>query len=450
MKIYVTLLSVILTGLLYAETAMKPSNKAPTNLFVGIVVDSSPTSSKTWNIRKSRTIELITSLQEGDKIIVLKARPGSPAVYGATFIGGQEKSGANEIVSSVSVLNKELLLSADVPRACESIHDIFTSQGRGYKCLLVVLTSGKFKTDRIERILRTASQIKTLGGATCLTYDPAVARKHLINAGKRNDIEILLESNPGLPTWIQSKRDLMSPEPSPDKTEYVIIEPNLTPITNMLDDALTNMKSEVDKPVEKVTEYIIRKIPAEKEPNLISTIKKPSVTTEPPAKTTAPDEPSPRRSFPIKRFVIPTLIAIAAVILLFYLAGGKTRPALPEEMHDPDQQAANLKAVIGDQNIDLGPIELISELTIGNYPGCGIYIDDPQLSPEMARIFQSKRGFKIQNLETEVIYVNGQDVAPNKKAKFELPADIQLCGGAILNLFTETIQPEENGEYDDE
>ncbi|MHC4951716.1 MAG: hypothetical protein ACYTEU_12140, partial [Planctomycetota bacterium] len=433
------------------ETNQLPS-KDHQHLFVGIVVDSSPTNSKTWNIRKSRAIELITSLQKGDKIIVLKARPGSPSVYGTALIGGQEKSGSNEIVSRVSVLNKELLSSVDVARACESIHDIFTSEGQGYKCLLVVLTNGKLRTDRVERTLRTASQIKALGGSTCLTYDPAVAKENLINAGKGNDIEILLESNPRLANWIQSKRPPITPEPKSEKTEteYVIFEPNLAPITTMLDNALTTIKSEADQPVTKVTEYIIKEVPVVKEPNVVlADITK--ETLPPKEEDTMVIKPQGDK----KHFPVISLI-VAGIMLLSMILIGKT---LLQNHHKEnnsnldqtqEQPPGNLKAAIGDQDIDLGEIDLISELTMGNDPGCSIYIEDEQLSPQLGRIFQTKKGFKFQNLDSDLMYVNCQEVAPNKKFKFELPADIQLPNGTMLNLFTEAVKPEETGETDEE
>ena len=105
---------------------------------------------------------------------------------------------------------------------------------------------------------------------------------------------------------------------------------------------------------------------------------------------------------------------------------------------DQEHQPSNLKAIVGEQDIDLGEIDLISELTLGNDPGCSIFIEDDELSPQQARIFRTRKGFKLQNLDPKPVIVNGLEVKNKKKVQLDLPADIQLPNGMTLNLYTET------------
>jgi hypothetical protein len=439
----------IFAGLSNAQNSPAPLNeKAGRNFFVGIVVDSSPASTKDWNIRKSRAIELISNIDQGDKVIVLKARPGSPSVYGKTVISGPLKTGSNEIVSTVSVMNKELLSSADVARACESVYDIFVSEGSNSKCMLVVLTSGKLKDSQIQRILRTSSQIKMLGGSVSVTYDPAVANHNIINAGKKNDIEILLESNPDFAGWIRSKRDKIEPEKTViEKTEYVFLEPNLTPITNMIK-ALTPLKPDVNTLIPPLT----AQLPQVQETNIINTpidLESNNTTTHNLTDINSPAEVNiipkniSRAQTKPKSIAAWLILLIAAVVIaaivLFIVSYNKWRNNTPGN-HDADttDTPSILKAIVGEQDINLGEIDLISELTMGNDPGCGIYIEDDQLPPQQARIFRTKKGFKLQNLDLEPVIVNGLEVKNKKKVKLDLPADIQLSNGMMINLYTET------------
>jgi hypothetical protein len=440
----------IFAGLSNAQNSPAPLNeKAGRNFFVGIVVDSSPASTKDWNIRKSRAIELISNIDQGDKVIVLKARPGSPSVYGKTVISGPLKTGSNEIVSTVSVMNKELLSSADVARACESVYDIFVSEGSNSKCMLVVLTSGKLKDSQIQRILRTSSQLKMLGGSISLTYDPAVANHNVINAGKKDDIEILMESNPDFAGWIRSKRDKIEPEKTViEKTEYVFLEPNLTPITNMIK-ALTPLKPDVNTLMPPLT----TQLPQVPETNIIDTpidLESNNITTHNLADINGhaevnviPKNISRAQTKPksIAAWLILLIAAVVITTIVLFIVAYRKKRSIASDNHDSDikDQPSILKAIVGEQDIDLGEIDLISELTLGNDPGCSIFIEDDQLSPQQVRIFRTGKVFKLQNLDPEPVIVNGVEVKNKKKVKLELPADIQLPNGMMLNLYTETI-----------
>lgn len=425
-KITLTLM-IIFSGLSYAQNSpTELTAKKSQNFFVGIVVDSSPASNKAWNIRKSRAIELISSLDQGDKVVVLKARPGSPSVYGNTIIGGPQKTGSNEIVSLVSVLNKEWLFSANVARACESIYDIFISEGNGFKCLLVVLTNGKLSSNQIQRIIRTSSQVKTLGGFASLTYDPAVANQNIINAGQKNDVDILLESNPGFANWIKSKRDEMA---------------------TVIDKAPVSLKPDVNNLVSSTTPQL----PQVQETNIIDTpddLKPNDISTHAPVDINTPAEVDDiskdvRQAQTKPLSLISLIIILAATIMMVTMVAilvikHRRKTSMAYDNDDQEHQPSNLKAIVGEQDIDLGEIDLISELTLGNDPGCSIFIEDDELSPQQARIFRTRKGFKLQNLDSEPVIVNGLEVKNKKKVKLDLPADIQLPNGMMLNLYTET------------
>ena len=439
---------IIFSGLSYAQNiTTELTNKAGSGFFVGIVIDSSPSNDKAWNIKKSRAVELLSNLNQGDKVVVLEARPGSPSICGKAVIGGPEKTGSNEIVSCVSGLNKELFFSADVARACESIYDIFESEGSDFKCLLVVITNGKLKDSQVQRIIRTSSQIKTLGGFTCLTYDPAVAKQNLINAGKKNDIDMLLESNPGFGNWLKSNRDLIEPgEPVVETKEYIFVEPDLTPISNMIDKALASLKPDPNTlaltpmpalPLEK--EVNIIDMPVDKEPNNITTGTTEKLTPPVEDEVTSVELTQTEKTYPSLASII--IILLAAIIMAAAVIFALKHLRKASSVYDDDEtehQPSILKAVVGEQDIDLGEIELISELTLGNDPGCSIYIEDDQLPPQQARLFRTAKGFKLQNLDSEPVFVNGIEAKCKKKVKLDLPADIQLANGMILNLYTET------------
>jgi hypothetical protein len=451
MKNLVLTFWIICVGLSSAQISqLEPVEKENKHFFVGIVVDSSPTNETVWSIRKSRAIELISNLEQGDKVLVLKARPGSPAVYGKTIIGGPQKTGSNEIVAQVSVLKKELLSSADVARACESIYDIFVSEGNHYKCLLVVLTSGKVNNNQAQRIIGTSSQIRTLGGFICLTYDPAVANQNIITAGKKNDFDVLLESNPDLASWIESKRDVNEPEKIViENTKYVFVEPNLTPMTTMIDKAMTSLKSNVNvaapsivpqvpqvqdaDAVEKIMVYEPNDIPESGEADLNT----PAEVDVVPEDTNQMASP---KAWSLSPWIIIFLVAVMLIaVALLVIAHHKQAKTSDNEQDSTNAQPSNLKAIIGEQDIDLGDIDLISELTLGSDPGCGIFIDDDQVSPQQARIFRTRKYFKLQNLAPEPLFVNGQEVKNKKKVALEFPADVQLPNGTILNLYTDNL-----------
>ncbi|HBG25845.1 MAG: hypothetical protein A2Y10_08320 [Planctomycetes bacterium GWF2_41_51] len=389
-------------------------NEQQSKVFLGIIIDSSPMSDKDWSIRRSRAIELLSGLEPGDKVVVIKAGSETLWVYGRAVVGGPEKTGLNEIVTNISAMNKNILFPANLLTACKTIRDIFTSEGKDFQCCLAVLTNSNMNDFQAQNILMIISSLKEQNSSICFTYDPAVANQYIINAGKRKDFEIRLASNPELAYWLQSiKQKMQSDQEIPDV-----------------------LKSKANTFVSKQT----IKLPAEANNSLIT------IPFDSNKNSKKDDYPKKSQKVSLKNKVFSISAIVIGLLMLclmaYYFVKGLSKPENTNENVISEDCIEYLKATAGEQDFDLGPMDMVSELTIGSDPGCSLHIENEELPAQQARIYKSGKGFKIENIDISPITVNGEILNSGKKLNLNFPADIELTSGLMVNLFVESIQKE--------
>lgn len=398
----------------------------PSRLFLGVVIDSSPASDKAWNIRKSRAVELISSLKPGDKVVVVEARPGRPSVRALAVVGGPEKTGLNEVISSISVLGKELLSKADVARGVETVCDLFQTEGQGYHGCLVVLTNGRISNRQVRNILRMASTCSNLNHSVCFTCDPTVANQALMDAGKQKLLDIRFASNPRLVFWLQAVRE------------------SITPTTPLFTPPADNNDALADE-----------KVPSEPEEPEQPEIHKPDITPDINA-TGEPCEPNELEEVPqtatgsswaviLIVIVVLMMLSIAVILVGARLRKGSLNTSPTDSYLDSDiadDVVTHLKALIGDRDVDLGPLGMVSEFSIGSDHSCGLCIEDEKIAGKHAKVFRTRKSLKIENYDGAPISVDGVPIKMYQKRILNLPADIELVPGIVVSLYIEPIESE--------
>ena len=110
------------------------ASKAETNVYLGVILDTSPNSEKQWNILKSLILESTHNLREGDKLQIQTARPFNPSMKITTVIGKPDGFERDMIIEAVSGIPKELLFGADLAKAMKAVFNSFRENSSNVRC----------------------------------------------------------------------------------------------------------------------------------------------------------------------------------------------------------------------------------------------------------------------------------------------------------------------------
>jgi len=117
-KLILVSMVLLLTLAAYGGSA-SGSTAEERGISLGIIVDTSPCSQKTWNVFQSAILEMTYQLRRGDKITVYTAHPGKPRLRIIRVIGTEGKHNASDIIRETTSFSREWLSGANLSRAVE-------------------------------------------------------------------------------------------------------------------------------------------------------------------------------------------------------------------------------------------------------------------------------------------------------------------------------------------
>ena len=139
--------------------------------------------------------------------------------------------------------------------------------------------------------------------------------------------------------------------------------------------------------------------------------------------------------------VILSAMILGAIALILYATSKSTSKSTSQKAADSDENKQyHLIAFVFDQRYDLGPLDALSEITIGRGIGSTIYIDNGTIEDKHLRIFRNRNGLKVQNLAPSPIIVNGSELTHRQKTFLDLPADIELTPEVTLTVLSEPLE----------
>lgn len=468
-----TLICCIAVSLSLAATTDAPAGQR--RVFLSVVLDTSPTGSDRWHTRKSLLVEAIHSLQAGDRVELLTARPGRPTVQLAETITEPLQLQRERAAGLISRIPKEWLVSADMGRAVNAAHLRLLNKGDGYRSCLLVLGSGRLSKGSLAEVQRVAASLKPRGWPMCVICDGTQAYRSVLVAGNKSQFELRFTDSASVAQWIRSVRTPTAPQiagidgdqarptpasPAAKPEKPLRIAP---PRGDDADVARAEPTAQVSAGSEGAIDVrIVNMPPLARAPERREQGPSPLQRTESSRSTTSSRSPATSRQQSPKLKAagekpfyrrIPLgivgggllgvgLVGLLAYVLKDSLAVGKLGRRDGREDDGAECVRSHLVAFIGDRREELGYLEDIREITIGKGLGSHIYIDEPSVEDRHARIFRRRKHLRVQNTASMPITVGGVEIAPRGKLDLMLPADLELTPGVTVSLLTEPVELE--------
>jgi hypothetical protein len=181
--------------MLMAIGGQNNASEAPTinreNIFLAIVLDTSPTSLNNWTRMKAIGFEAIDYLKSGDRIEILSAQPGKPRLHRNVTIAPAEIALRQDLRECITGIKQLFFLyQADLPVALAAALDDLGKQCDKYKCWLLVITDGSLTDSQIQQIRVLAAAARASGWFFSITASDTGDRQLFI-AGSQGELEIL-------------------------------------------------------------------------------------------------------------------------------------------------------------------------------------------------------------------------------------------------------------------
>ncbi|MBL7107326.1 MAG: hypothetical protein ISS77_06945 [Phycisphaerae bacterium] len=477
---------------------------------LGIIIDTSPCSQKTWNVFQTAILEMTYQLRRGDKITVYTAHPGKPRLRIIRVIGTEGKHNASDIIRETTSFSREWLSGANLSRAVELVSEDFYRETNEYQHCLVVLSKGHISSKQVAQLKNLVVNFENNCWPVRFICERTQASRSLLVAANNQQLDLRMLDKPELTEWINATRKLRENKVSPatdtpKRTEEVIEDTK--PVQDSGDD---NVRTTNDGPV-RVEITILPKFPIGKpkindpdgnvgkksdtdektsvKPVQDSNDHKPKEADGKPIKVEVTNFPGlqigkPKiddpNDGPVKKAEIDEDIATKSDeesdlpkdktppkagkwwLWLIVLSGMvviavswyclKKRSTFDEQFGDQIDGQEDLQQrliwLVGQQRQYLGDIATLGEVVIGRAIGSSIYIDNENVEERHVRIFKSGRKVKVQNLATSAISVDGVQLNRKQKTDLLLPAEIELAGGVIVSLSAEDINSVEDERSD--
>lgn len=450
--ISISLVLLMLTSLIYGGENVSIEDIKP-NVFAGVIRDTSPTSEKNWNMQHAVNVEIVHSLKSGDWLTEWVARPGRPSVPIDTIVttDGPEKY---HIINKISGTSKEWLFSADIARAMEAAFDSFREKDKDYQCCLIIITKGQMSNKQVAQIRRYAGAFKARGWAVCITCDKKHANRKLLVAANNKELDIRFIDKASLSDWIDNVRSA-----SVYKSSKGTATRKAKPELEVHDKQPIKTKDGRSMPLviptegaKQPIEVKIVELPGEKgfdDVNMPDSGKYPSEITKKdhrPIDKEISTANGTKDGQKRKSSIIKTVLAIifligvlgAMFLIVFSYSKSTTGPRAFDQTDDNIQY--RLIAFLANQKYDMGPLDALGEITIGNGIGSTIFIDEETIEDKHVRIFKSRKGLKIQNLADSPIIVNGLELTHRRKTILNLPVDIELTNDVTVTVLSEPVE----------
>ena len=410
---------------------------------LGIIIDTSPCSQKTWNVFQTAILEMTYQLRRGDKITVYTAHPGKPRLRIIRVIGTEGKHNASDIIRETTSFSREWLSGANLSRAVELVFADFYREANEYQHCLVILSNGKINSDKVAQIKRLVVNFKNNSWPVRLICEPTQTSRSLLVAANNQQLDLRMLDKPELTEWITAARNMdtkkvSSTNDKPKHTEKII--ENAKPVQDLkYGKARTTNDETVKVEIMNLPKFSIG-TPKANEPNDITV--KNSTTDVKIDLSKDKDRPAQQTGKRRLWLIILTSIALIAgswYCLSTFVLNGALSEQFSAQIDGQEDLPQRLISFVGQQRQDMGDIATLGEIIIGRAAGSSIYVDNENVEERHVRIFKSGRQVKVQNLASSPILIDGAQLNRRKKTDLIFPAEIELAGGVIVSLITEDV-----------
>lgn len=420
------------------------------NLHVAVVLDSSPASSREWDMIKSQLLEAVHALKSGDALDVLIAKPGKPKVLVSTIITESHSLQRDQVTELVSGLPKELLFGADFAKALQTANDRLKSTGSIRHQCLIILTNGRRGDSQVEKIREWARAFRSNNWPVCITCDQRRANRDLLTAASLKEFDVRFLTRPLLSDWINEVRNrfTIKQDSPPEKID---------PSSDLTSSDFFRLLGRVKDPVKVqiVNPEAIAQTPPQGEvpsetPVIAKTPPKEPEETIP----EIPEEPvdQPKHPIPLLAWVMAGLLVAGIFVLgIAWLLRRLPRDKRDYETDTTDEKISgpeHLIAYFGEERQDLGEQSTLKEILIGRQPGSTILLDYEGIQDCHLIIVKKRKKLIVQNCADEPVIVNGMEITTRAKAELILPAEV-IMGEVQLSLQNETIDLDMEEESDE-
>jgi hypothetical protein len=360
--------------------------------------------------------------------------------------------------------SRELLFGANLSRAMELVFGDFYREINEYQHCLVVLSKGNINSGNVGQIKRLVVNFKNNDWPVRLICEQTQASRGVLVSANNQQLDLRMLDKPELTKWISDARKLGASKASAtnDTTMHAeeVVE-GTEPAQNSEKDKAVTTDDRIVK-VEIVNRpQIPIGTPRANDPNDNAVEKLPDVENE----TAELDEEAgisdDRKSSPQPTGKRPLwLIVLSGTVLVVFIwyclkkliFAGSRGQQFGEQLDAQEDLQQRLISVVGSQQQDMGDVATLGEIVIGKGMGATIFIDNENIEERHVRIFKSGKKIKIKNLAASPILVDGAQLDRKQKTDLIFPADIELAGGVVVNLYTEDVNllEDESGDNNEE
>lgn len=418
-KLIMTFLLVTALMLLQSWTTADASEK--NHIHAVMIVDvSSSMRGESENVRLN-LMQVVYSLLPEDELTILTADNKQLRDWYNKSLSG--KYGERErILSFISKIRLEAH-SSGVLVALEDAERIFQSKTIKQQVLVAILTDGKLSKDEISRIRFFSGIWKSHGYTVWVT------------GSRKSHRDLLAAANEGLFKFAplnrllleQEIRQLRAPstEESPARNQVPIEIPGPS---DSADKAVPQDQNASSLQPVKVSDINTAAPPASDESNIkMEEEKQPKKT------------PRTKRKpvIKLKNLIIALVLAVVSVVAIFLIrdavvsSRGLAEEGLDQELVD---QSDNLIISCNGQAWDMGLAKHSKKISVGNLPANDVCIEGDGIEPVHLLIKHSGRSCTVKNLSSNLINVAGDELAPRKSLRLNLPAQIIVADGIAMDV----------------
>jgi len=429
--------------------AVDVTETAPQKISLALVFDSSPAPGGTWRQMKAVACDTVDHLQEGDRILVLRARDGDPVLHTDAMVRPSPSPGRKNLHACIHSIRQGFFLSkADAAKAIAAAFDDLSKQPGGYRRCLLVVSAGNLSSYQMRQIRRLAAAYRFHGWPVGFVVGKDASRD-LFLAASQGEFDVMFLNDGDLPAWLDGIR---RPQAKPERPAPDVRDPQAeTESAKPAEPPQAEKEEKLDEPRPASSDPEARSGSEDTPPDRIGDKGDPNRLHLPP--DVPEPEPNPPESVPAtprKRSWLRALVAheyapavgagvvtvglIVLVVLATRSSGrGGDLPALDEsgEFATPHK----LMCTAGEQEYDLGEEEHIHTLVIGNGVISAVpLMDDEELEDEHVKIIRRRHGWQIKNLAEQPIVVDGSALKKNGKLDLLLPATVELTKNSRITL----------------
>ena len=435
-----------------------------------IVLDCGRADMETWEMLRARAIEVICTLNAGDRVTVITAHQSGARLYLDGEISS-DKTSVDAIVKKIATLSKDWVVRADISAATAFAYErMAMPEPARQGC--AVLTTGDMRDDEFAGMVHVAGLFAARKVPLTLICEHTKANRQLLLSG----IDLHYLDKPAIAEWLGKVRPVaqtkaepnlpkvpespkpveggkirVTPKPKPTPAPSVIVSPSTTPQPKTVTDKAPDAKPGVVPDANSSKPAALKPNPgADSNRQAKTPIPPPAKTPEPNDANKAKDKqkaqakadgnrpndlPQSKAAWPLRWWILLAIaVLLIAAIVVIQSTGGR-KPA--DDVADQNAVPTLLVALVGKDRHELGSPSEIREIVIGGGLGSTVFVSGDGIAPQHCRITRGSKGFTLQNCSDAAITTNGLSVKPKGKALLDLPAELELTSDVHVVLVEE-------------